>query len=182
MQNRQWIVFKYSRVAVFFVMMFLLNLPAFGQMPKWFVRIKQIKLFETTRNDVEKLFDNPKITNSLRGSAGMSVDYKLNVGGLSITYSNGQCSKSTIYDYAVAADVVTSIELFLDSPVDIARLGLNIKHFEKVAIGDVEGLFNYSNESQGIYFVGDVRRLHELEITPTPEQEKLFCQNVKSGL
>jgi hypothetical protein len=176
-------MFKFDRLIKLILLSFFLNLFVYGGVPRWYSNLKKIKIMETKRFEVEELFSFPKIVDSELGEFGNYVEYKLKIGILSVTYSNGNCSEKSGYGYDVAKDIVTDFELDLDKNVNNLKLGINLVGFERAEISDLPGMFNYRNEKLGEYYLtrenykdGSIRLSH-LEFFPSIAQESLTCEN-----
>lgn len=150
---------------------------AFAQPPEWYTSFSKIKIFETTRADVERAFRSPKIVDEQNGGAGLSVDYALKGGRLSVTYSMGKCTENNKFDYNQPKDTVTEIEVYLRRPLSLSRFGLDLTKFEMVEISDVVGLFTYISKDGGVEISGSRTELHGIRYRPSDEQEALSCRN-----
>jgi hypothetical protein len=158
-----------------------IHLSAYSKPPIWFSNLKQIRLFETTKEEVEKLFSYPKITYKFAGETGLSVEYELKEGQLTIEYSSEKCSEGSSYGYNVAKDIVTDVYMELDDPADISKFGFDLSKFHKEEVSDVKGLFTYSNEDSSEIITASSKELHNITFSPSKEQEKLACKNLKSN-
>jgi hypothetical protein len=153
-------------------------LPLLGQSPEWYSRIKQIKLLETKRSEVEKLLRPVATVEGLKGAVGTDVDYKVDRNvSVSVLYSNGYCSPNSVYGYDVEKDTVIQIDIALRKPLEISRFGFDLSRFEKVEIEDVIGLFTYTNEEDGQRFSGSSTKLQKIVLSPFRKQEILACEN-----
>lgn len=84
------------------VVLFCTQTPLLGQSPEWYSRIKQIKLLETKRSEVEKLLRPVNFKEPFKGAVGTRVDYQVDRNlSVSVLYSNGYCSPSSKYGYDV---------------------------------------------------------------------------------
>jgi hypothetical protein len=148
--------------------------------PKWYSKLRQIKPLITTKQEVEKLFNYPKVTDAYEGIWSNSVDYKLKEGELSISYSQGRCSETNKDNgYDVAKDVVIDVDLYLKKEVSISALSLDLSNFEKTEISDLPNLFTYRNEDLGEYYNGSLEKIRDIHFFPSKEQEKLACKSLK---
>jgi hypothetical protein len=156
-----------------------------GAAPKWYSKLRQIKLMETTRQEIEKLFDNPRVIDTSDGWSGRGVEYRLKEGELDVTYSLGKCVGKTEYVYDVEKDVITDLHLNLKKFVNISALSLDLRNFEKTEIYDIRGVFEYRNEDTGEqymtseYFRDGSIQIRSLEIFPSARQESLACKNIQ---
>jgi len=149
---------------------------AYGRKPSWYTKFKQIKPLISTKQDIERIFKNPKIIFTYDEGWIKTIEYKLKEGRLSISYSTGKCKPGSEYGYNVNQDVVTDSDFTLENQVKITRLGLDLRNFEKGEIRDIIGTFIYSNEDLGESYVGTSSEIKILKIFPTTAQESLACK------
>ncbi len=163
-----------------FFLIFLFNLSAYSSKPpKWFVNLQRVKLLETKRAEVEKIFGNPKTTYDFDGnSTGLVIEYEIGVGRVSAVYSYGKCVKGSNYGYNVEKDVVTEIEISLNKEVRISSLGLDLSEFYRNEVSDVIGLFTYSNSDGSKRFTGSTTKINDFSLHPTEKQEEISCRNL----
>jgi hypothetical protein len=144
-----------------------------GQTPEWYIKVKEIKLLETPRSDVERLFDPLTIVSSSKGSVGLSVEYGFRAGSMSILYSNGYCEPESGYGYNVEKDVVIKIAIKPKKPIELSRFDFNLSRFEKEEVSDVVGMFTYTNEEDGQELYGTSTKLSNIILSPSRPQEKM---------
>jgi len=163
----------------FFTLLLVLILSgsAFAQTPEWYVGLSRIKVFESTMSDVERAFSSPKVVEERTGGAGLTFDYAIKEGRLSVTYSLGECTEKNTVDYNLPKGTVTEIEVYLRKPAKLSRFGLDLTKFEMVEISDVVGLFDYFSEDGSIEISGSRTKLHRIRYRPSDEQEALSCKN-----
>jgi hypothetical protein len=150
-----------------------------AQVPNWYRSVSKIRLFETTRHDVEKFFPS-KIVSSTKGAAGLSVEYDIGIGELDVVYSLGKCSEENKYDYPVREGIVTGVNVTLKKPTPLKKFGFDLEKFEVMESSDVVGLFTYANEQDGIYLTGSKTKLHGYELVPASAPDRFSCENVKN--
>lgn len=156
----------------------------YGAPPEWFIKLKQIKILESTRQEIETLFNHPKITYESVGQETVSVEYALKQGELYVSYSLGKCSEQSEYSYDVEKDVVTRVDIDLKKHINISKLGLDLNGFKKSGISDLPGIFTYRNEDlgeyhqTGEYFKNGVVKVKNLEFFPSSSKQKLACSNM----
>jgi len=149
-----------------------------GQTPAWYTTIKQIKLLETKRSEVEILLQPVEIIKTSQSVVGLSVDYRVKHASISVLYSHGKCMPNSEYGYDVFKDTVIEIEILLRKPLDISRFDFDLSKFEKSEVGDVIGLFNYTNEEDGQELYGTSSKLSNIILSPTKKLQRLACENV----
>lgn len=156
-----------------------INLSAHSKTPKWYLKLKQVKLMVTTKQEVEKLFNYPEATNTFDGEWSKNIDYNLKEGKLSVSYSQGKCSEVNTDGYNVEKDVVIGITMYLEEEVSISKLALDLSNFDKREISDLVGVFTYVNENSGEWFNGTSRKLNDFKLFPSKSKEHLKCKNHK---
>jgi hypothetical protein len=153
-------------------------LPLFGQTPEWYSRVKQIKLLETKRSEVEKLLPPIDTIKESKGAVGISVGYRVARGvSMSVLYSSGYCMPDSQYGYDTDKDVVIGLEIMLRRPLEISRFDFDLSRFKKVEVDDVVGLFTYANEEDGQELYGSSTKLSNIILSPAKKQEGLACEN-----
>lgn len=163
--------------ATFFVL--LINLQVYSKPPMWYTNFKQIKLMISTKQDVEKLFNYPKISYVFDGDWSENIDYKIKEGKLSVSYSQGKCSENYQRGYNVEKDIVIGITLYLEKEVSYQNLGIVLDHFDRREISDLVGVFTYVNDSTGEWFNGTSQKLNDFQLFPTKNKDYLKCKDIK---
>lgn len=150
--------------------------------PAWYKKIRTIKILETKRDALEKLFGYPKITYIDKSDYSDSVEYKIKDGELSASYSTGPCKDKNIVGYDVEKDIIIDFEITLrmKNAVTIDDLGLDFTGFDRSEIYDLPGIFEYRNDVIGEYYqtreYGNLpKSVQKISYYPKTEQEKLQC-------
>lgn len=146
---------KLMHYLVFTTFLFLAVSPIYAKKPEWFIQFKQIKVFESTRSDVEKRFESITITKKVLDDPnniwGETVEYETKDGFLEVFYSTGKCSKDKVKEgWNVDKDIVVSIMFEHFESVNIFDFGYNLKTFEETGTIDSIGRFTYYNEKKGV--------------------------------
>lgn len=166
------------------ILFLFVTISSHGAEPKWYSKYKQIQILKTTKQEFEKLFNYPQITYTSQSHTSLWVEYKIKEGKITAFYSLGKCSEvnESKYGYDVNKDVLTSIDIDLQKPVDISKLGLNLQGFDKFEISDLPGVFEYSNPTigeryiTGEYFKNSSKKLTHIYWFPSESNEKLACR------
>ena len=162
-----------SRKSVIFIILVLIA-STYSQEPDWFTKVKQIKVLESTKQDVERVFNSP-VVEQIRGT---TIDYKFDWGRLSVSYSKGKCSlEDNRRGYDFDKDIILGISLFLFKDVKISELNLDLKNFEKHKDSDTNAL-TYSNDELGIEYSGDKKTIYSVDFYPANKYDHLYCKNV----
>lgn len=151
--------------------------------PKWYLKLRQIKLMETKQEQIEKLFNYPKVIDSYDGEIGRSIKYQLKEGELSVVYSLGKCVGNSNYVYNVEKNVITKLDFDLKKYVSFSKLNLDLRSFDRTEVSDLPGMFDYRNESLGEHYFASnslkngTKEIREIQFFPSESQEKLQCKN-----
>jgi hypothetical protein len=147
-----------------------------------FEKLRTIKFFVSTRQDVEKLLNYSKTRESDGKSPTQDVYYDLKGAKVRVSYSTGKCESdlNNFKGYNVEKDVVVDISvLFRDYP-KLSSFKMNLKKFK---IFKQPGTWTFYNDKLGLRFV--TASIPEYEVTsiylePTEKQEKMYdCGNIK---
>ncbi len=144
---------------------------------------KKIKLFVTTREEVEKEFDYKEIQVIADRSNGiLEVVYYFEDGSMRIDYSTGKCAEhNSKLGYNVGKNIAIETDLFFYNPIDLSRLGFEMDKFE-VYVEPESGAFIYYDGKRGVQIDGGDDFASGIQFEPTEEQEeKLRCENVLSA-
>jgi hypothetical protein len=134
-----------------------------GQVPKWYVNASKIKIFESTRKEVESIFNKFDIKYQRRFRRGETVEYEHRGDKIRVEYSTGKCTglyegletlgiNDFKYDgYDLEDGIVLSVyyqpkkmDVFSKFEVDISKYAYAKSH-------DTEHYF-YANWELGIHF------------------------------
>jgi len=162
---------------VFLALLFLAG-SVHAKPPGWFTKLNQIKLLESTRQEVEKNFGDPQITQQINGEFSRQIEYKLPVGSLTVSYSIGKCSpEKNTTGYDVDEDVVIRIYLLLFKDVKISDLKVDLSGFERYQESDSNAI-SYYNYENGIEFTGGKKTIRSIEYSIGDKYDYLDCENV----
>jgi hypothetical protein len=165
------------------MLIFLFAFPVYGQPPEWFLKLRQIKVFESSRQDVERIFNDPKIvyssnTDGKEKGWGEIIEYQTGNGKLGVFYSTGKCAESddkTGWD--VAENIVVSVEFHPNEPAKLSDFKLDLKTFKAEKAADTQH-YSYRSDKLGIEFEVLGGNVTSFEYSPAPERQKLDCRIV----
>lgn len=165
--------------------LFLLLAPCVkAQEPDWYVKLKQIQLTVSNRQEVERLFQFPKFKESSKRKGSQTVYYDLADGRLDVSYSTAKCSLDKNVDgYNFDEGIVIGIYFLLKKPISINNMKITLSDFEKYEEHDNDAWI-YTNEDSGEQYIGGEFRegktkIRSFEFTLPSGQEKQFdCRNV----
>ena len=152
--------------------------------PDWLIKLRKLKVFSSTKTDVEKVFDIPKVTEIYnyaereKDGWSMRVDYETDEGELEAEYSIGKCSenRSTI-GYDVDKDVVVDLTFRPNIPFFQTDLEYDLKTFEAERVTDIENAYIFSNYELGteLYIVD--KKVEKIDFVKTEKHKALKCKN-----
>src|SRR5215203_4460615 len=102
------------------VVILLFASTCFSQESAWLAKIKQIELLKSTEKDVERIFGKPTETYE------DWVEYKIEEGDITITYSKGKCAANKDSEYDVEKGTVEEIYFYTPKSIDFKSLNLNL--------------------------------------------------------
>lgn len=172
-----------ARTLLFLCCFWFLSLSASAQpaQVRIFSKARSIKLFESTRSDIEAIFRPLTMRDSAESGGTKTVYYDLLEANLMVYYSTGRCDerKHDGTGYNVGRSVVLGLDVLYFEPVNFSLLGLKRHTFHTRRDID-NNAFIFSNDQLGIELVGDKRRIRSFEINPTGAEEARFrCRSVK---
>lgn len=167
--------------SICFILLFSLvfSFSVYGKPPKWYSNLQKIKLLETRKSEIEMIFNNPAVTSTSDWETRRSVEYKINVGKLTVIYSLGRCSDNLSYGYNVEKDTVISIDVELSKQVIFSSLGIKLSDFDKHEISDLPGVFTYANSDFSRRFTGTNSKISDFTLEPNEQYESLLCKNLR---
>ena len=136
-------------------------------------KIKQIKLLESTREDVKRIFaDYPFSLDDFVPADNATIH---------IEYSTGNCSDKD-EEWNIPQDIVTQITLVFRSPLKPEVLGVDLsKLIKEKQFKNLEKAFVYHNKSEGIAYDVDQGEIEGITFKPGKENYRLLCdkENVR---
>jgi hypothetical protein len=139
----------------------------------------RIKLFKSTRSDVERLYgsssDNP---------VHHFVRYKNSRGSIYVAYSKGGCEAAESPMWDVPEWTVIEVGYTpTKNPPALTELLVNRKRFKVRQAGDVIGHVEYYDEEHGISIVydKDEREVRNITIKPTLKDQQRYDCSVKTN-
>lgn len=143
-------------------------------------KIKQIKLLESTREEIEKIlagykgsYDAVRLTETFT-SAKIDIE---------VTYTTGICSDDSpdVGAWNVGKGKVDFIDVTFKEPVKFADLNYKLSDFRKERlVGDGKEGFVYHDKSIGIVFIVEGEKITSMFFTPSKRQTSLLCKNKES--
>lgn len=174
------------RLKIFVLLLFSIFLsksPSYGKGPDWLLKMKNIKIFESSKEDVLKTFNYPKMTyssndNGEETSWGESVEYETNEGNLAVFYSTGKCSEETgNKGWDINKDIVVSVEFEPKKVIRLSELDLDLRTFTKYKESDNQ-YYQYQSVPLGINFTMLGKNVTLFEYSLTDKMKELDCEKV----
>lgn len=152
---------------------------AFGQ-PKpddLYEKLRRLRLFESSRQDIESMFKFTDLTESKEGADSKTVYYDLLGANLDVDYSTGGCSahkSDTGFD--VDRDIAIRISLSYHDPRPLSNFPFELKTFRKHTEPESNAVI-FTSDAVGILLTGGEKVLRSIEYFPTKTQKsKLGCK------
>ena len=165
---------------IFNLLFFILVMCSFSfaqsRLPE-FDKAKQIKLLQSTREDVKKILAKYESNDE---DAEMFTSKNADI---EITYSTGDCSDEDSEERwnIQQKGKVTLIEISPDETVKIEDLGFNVSNFQKEQkYSNVDDLFIYHNKSFGIAFEVEEDEIDKIFLFPSNSYQSQLCDNKKA--
>lgn len=133
-------------------------------------KIKQIKLLESTREDVKRIFgEDDSRENAFYTENAIILFF----------YSGGNCSNDG-EEWNVPEDKVTEIYMVIEETVKPADLGIDLSKLDKVSpFGDLENIFIYYDKVKGISYATSDKEISHIKFFPSEENYPALCNNKK---
>jgi hypothetical protein len=149
---------------------------------KQYENFKKIKLFTSTKGDVEKLFKYSRKKESSKKNGSEEITYYLKDAVLTVSYSTGKCASgnNNFKGYDVDEGLVIRIDLFFYKHPRVSSFKLNMKTLETYKSYD-SGAMKFYNDDTGIEFEGSKTHIVSVSLNPTETQRKMYnCVNLSS--
>lgn len=150
--------------------------------PEWFLKLQEIKIFQSSQQDVERIFNYPKVIYSSSEQSeqgwGNIIKYQTKSGELEVFYSTGRCSESSNKDgWDINEGIIVSIEFEPKKPIKLSMFNLDLTTF----VADKESdnpTYNYRSFELGIEFNTLGGKVTSFEYSLTSEMKSLGCEFV----
>lgn len=137
-----------------------------------FDKAKQIKMLESTREDVKKI---------LKGFESDDKDAELfntKNAEVEIYYSTGECSDEEDSErWNVPEGKVSFVRIWLKEPIKLENIGFDYSDFQKENKYDFEDQFIYRSKTLGIAFEVDENKVERFFLFPPITKFPLLCSN-----
>lgn len=157
---------------IFFVFGFLVAVEA--KPPDWFQKLRSVKILESKRSDVERVFSDSTIDKSYRNGKVETVIYRTAFGEIEAVYSGGDCEK--YYDYRVPQGTLIVLRYFLpfEPRFKFKKLGVDADSYIEVLEDDAS--ISRLEPSTGFKFITNGKVLRTIVITPPEAMSHLKCE------
>jgi len=160
-------------LAVFF-MAFSIN----AKEPDWHKKLKQIKALKSKRKTVEKIFNFPRVDESLINKGLEFVFYQTPEGKMVVRYSTGKCSAEKTEGYDLENGTVTNIIFPPDKFIKFSEFKVDRKKSFKLRLRD-ESPWRYVNEDLGAKYTVVKEVVIYVEFTIPSKHDYLKCKDWK---
>lgn len=156
----------------------ILPLKNVAQETNWNITLSKIKLFSSTRKDVENLFKYSELKETEKSDGIQTVYYDFDGGWLSVNYSIGKCRQHhSPVGYNVEENVAVGLYIFFSEYIKMSKFSFDLRSFEK---NKVSNAIVYSNETLGIEITGGDNDIGSIDFSPSATQKKKYgCSNLK---
>jgi hypothetical protein len=173
---------KLKIYGLFLVLIFTFVYPAYAQEPDWLIKLRKLKVLESTKADVEREFDLPKVINSSSNEEREKnreeyITYKTAEGTLEVDYSIETCSElSSLYAYNVSAGTIIEISFKPNKPVKATLLNFDLESFRMERVSDMPDLTIYRNLEDGIKISMVKGNVTKIRYSPSAKYDYLECK------
>lgn len=142
-------------------------------------KIKQIKLLESTREDVRRILNDYKLNDDYERFRYELFHYERftspNVD-IEIRYSSGKCSDEPGEDWNVSEWRATLIHISLKESVKPKDFGINLSNYKKERIyANLKHTFKYHQKAQGIGYNVNEDGIYGITLIPSQGYYSLLC-------
>lgn len=156
--------------------------PNFAREPNWLIKLRKLKVLESTKADVEREFNAPKVIKSSSNEEREKnreeyITYKTTEGTLEVDYSIGYCSElSSLYAYNVSAGTIIEISFKPNKPVKATLLNFDLESFRMERVSDMPYLTVYRNSEDGIKISTVQENVTNIQFSTSATHENLECK------
>ncbi len=173
-----------SKVLQILFLGFILSISVSAQVPDWYIKLKEVKVFQSSKQDVGRIFEYPNVSYWSRSkgrpdnSWGESFVYETKNGKLDVFYSTGKCSELTgKRGWDIDEGLVVSIEFEPTKPIKLSKLNLDLSTFKREKSSDT-AFWRYWSDQLGVNFGVLQNKVTWFEYSITDEMSKLDCEKV----
>ena len=167
-----------QRIAAFLFLIAIICTSAFAQtLSAELDKIKQIKLLESTREDVERILSGYK---GKHYAVGLSQTFSSKKIEIEVSYTRGDCPDG-VDKWNIEKGKVDFIDISFNDPVKFEDLKYNASDFRKERMPvDKEDAFVYHDKNKGIVFLVEKEKLTSIFLMPSRSQSSLLCNSEES--
>lgn len=146
--------------------------PAQSALPE-LEKIKQIKLLESTREDIEKIFGQVE-------NLGEDAVYTDNAIIL-FFFATGNCSDE-FEEWNVSKDKVTEIYMIVEGEISPADLRIDLSKLDRISnFAERKDVFVYYDKTKGISYATSVKEISHIKFIPSEDKYPALCSNKMPG-
>ena len=174
-----------KNIFLFAILFLIINITAFSQTLSFELdKIREIKLLESTREDVRRILTDYKSDEESEDDPGGSETFSSEKIDVKISYTSGDCSDDAddTDEWNVPQGKVKSVEISFNDSVKPEDLDYNISSLKKEQkYANVDDEFVYHDKKSGIAFFvyedDDEKTIDEIRILPDSKQSSSLCKN-----
>ena len=148
-------------------------------------KIREIKLLESTRDDVKRILSEYKSDKENTDERGFSETFSFKKIEVEVTYTTGDCSDDAddTDEWNVKKGKVKSIEISFSDPIKFEDLQLNAVDFLKEQkLANREDDFVYHDKDKGISLFVNEEKIQSIYLFPVKKQKSLLCKNEEATM
>lgn len=155
---------------ILIVLICIVAVPA--QTPDWYLKAKKIEILKSTREDVIRVFGEPR-----ESSKKYDASYKYDDYIIYVHYSHGLCEVTKKEGWNVPEFTVTSIFVSLYKNINYRKLNLKLKKLYREEIYDVPNAYVYYDYENGeSYGIDSKGLLESVSFDPGQKSDYLYCK------
>lgn len=150
----------------------------------WLLKLRKLKILESTKEEVERMFDNPKIVDysnlakKEKNGWGEKIEYKTKEGYLEALYSTGKCAESkSEFGYDVDKETLVELHFYPFDEVSYSKLGFDLNQFDSKPVIDVYNTYSFRNKRLGVEITINNEKVSSIHFVPSSTQEIYGCKD-----
>ena len=131
-------------------------------------KIKNIKLLESTREDVKKIFDDDEESEGDKYVTGNMYIY--------FFYSEGDCSDE-VEEWNVPEDAVIEIHVIFKDAEKPQTLKIDLSKFDRIKTDEEDDVYTYYDKQKGVNYFVYKGKIGSIKLIPSDKNSPALCNN-----
>jgi hypothetical protein len=153
-----------------------------AQTPDWYTKMKQIRVFQSTRQEVEALFKFSNKKETPGNGWVKDVYYDIEGARLSVGYSTGGCGEHPSSGYNLDRNVVIRIAVYSMKDIRMSNFDFDLRRFESYKESDNNAIiwknYDFGIQVEGGVTQNGVKLVKSIDFSATNlEKDKFDCAN-----